>query len=322
MKSLKIKIISKNEIYADALAKLTYDVRQNSPLKQDDRTLDRLEAQFEDIKEKDNIILIIAYEEAVNDPVGSMIVDLNIIPGMGIYLPWQPVIHPDRDENTIAPALIEQSKKLVKIHSLSGMEAWLPLSSSGMEQMCSTYVKWYESRGFTSVGTEYYMNVRTSDVTLDDIQLPSEIEILTLDKVTNEEIKETVFETFNNSQDGWFLNHKKPQQVGLFLNWFNRDEPYDKDTSIVLKKYDEFVGFIVVRLEDDRPSIGPIGILPKARGKGLGKALLTTTLRRLNEKKYESIDLEVNTINDQALSLYMGLGFQKQYRTLMYAWIP
>ncbi|MFW9904330.1 MAG: GNAT family N-acetyltransferase [Candidatus Thorarchaeota archaeon] len=319
---MKTKILTKKEICADALAKFTYDVRQNSPLKRNDRTLDRLEAYFEDIKGRDNIVLIIVYEEAVNDPVGSMIVDLNIIPGMGIYLPWQPVIHPNRNVNTIALALIEQSKKLVMIHSLSGMEAWLPLSYSGMEQMCSTYVKWYESCGFTSVGTEYYMNVRTSDVMLDDIQLPSDIEVLSLDKVTNEEIKETVFETFNNSQDGWFLNHKKPQQVGLFLNWFNRDEAYDKDASIVLRKDDEFIGFIVVRLEDDRPNIGPIGILPKARGKGLGKALLATTLRRLKEKKYESVDLEANTINDQALGLYRGLGFKKQYRTLMYAWIP
>lgn len=322
MKSLKTKILTKNEIYTDALAKLTYDVRQNSPLKREDRTVDRLEAQFEDIKGRDNDILIIAYEEAVNNPVGSMIVDLNIIPGMGIYLPWQPVIRPEGDVNTIARALIEQSKKLVKTYSLSGMEAWLPLSSSGMDQMCSTYVKWFESCGFTSVGTEYYMRVGTSDVKLENIQLPGDIEVLALDQVTNEEIKDTVFETFNNSQDGWFLNHKQPQQVGLFLNWFNRNEPYEEDTSIVLKKDDEYIGFIVVRIDNDTPNIGPIGILPKARGKGLGKALLATTLRRLKEKDYESVDVEVNIINEQALNLYQGLGFQKQYRTLMYAWIP
>lgn len=140
--------------------------------------------------------------------------------------------------------------------------------------------------------------------------------------MANEEIKETVLDVFHHSRDKWFSTLTGPQQASMILNcWFKRDT-IDNDASIVLRKDGQFIGFVVARIEGGESEIGPIGLLPEYRGRGLGRAMLSHVVRQLRTKEAESAFICASTANRRAADLYSSLGFKKLYRTLMYAWQP
>ncbi|MBC8060427.1 MAG: GNAT family N-acetyltransferase [Clostridiaceae bacterium] len=58
--------------------------------------------------------------------------------------------------------------------------------------------------------------------------------------------------------------------------------------------------------------IGGFGILPNFRGRGFGKAALTETLRLINKKSINEIELDVECKNNTALNLYKSCGFEQK----------
>lgn len=69
------------------------------------------------------------------------------------------------------------------------------------------------------------------------------------------------------------------------------------------------IGKIRIDFRDDEGFISGFGILPEYRGKGYGRQSLTAAICILNEKSIYDIELEVSTVNKNALNLYKSCGF-------------
>jgi ribosomal-protein-alanine N-acetyltransferase len=70
-------------------------------------------------------------------------------------------------------------------------------------------------------------------------------------------------------------------------------------------------GFVMARAAAGEAEILTLAVAPAARGRGLGRALLQTAIRRAQELGAQTMFLEVGTDNPHALALYAGLGFAK-----------
>jgi ribosomal-protein-alanine N-acetyltransferase len=68
-------------------------------------------------------------------------------------------------------------------------------------------------------------------------------------------------------------------------------------------------GFILVRYVMDEAEVMTIAVDPSARGKGLGRALLTHAINELRPRGVRSMFLEVGVRNAPAINLYRMMGF-------------
>ena len=68
-------------------------------------------------------------------------------------------------------------------------------------------------------------------------------------------------------------------------------------------------GFILARVAGGEAEILTLAVLPAARGRGLGRALLRAAARHAQALGAASLFLEVGTDNPAALALYAGQGF-------------
>jgi ribosomal protein S18 acetylase RimI-like enzyme len=75
-------------------------------------------------------------------------------------------------------------------------------------------------------------------------------------------------------------------------------------------EHDQMIGFIAadIRLREQVAWIATIGVLPNYRGRGLGRALLTSCEQRLEAL---TIRLNVRASNYNAIQLYLTSGYQK-----------
>jgi mycothiol synthase len=320
---MQVKMLKKTDIDVESFAQFTFHARQNSDLQSDERTLEGLRTLFQHAKKTwDTTIMVAAFEGGSNDLVGWMALELGLVPNMAVVQPWQPIIRPEKDKEAIAKALIEESKEYVAKHPPLRLETWLPLFKGGLEKAFDTYSSWYESAKFEKLAEEYRMQSNLTEWAIQDRKLPPEVKIVLLEQVQNEALHEVVFATFLQSNDQWFLKQNQVHQEGAIALWFNREEAFDREASLVLQKDGNYIGFIVVRIENDLPDLGPIGIHPDYRGKYLGKTLVSLSLDKLKSKGYETAILEVSVQNTTAINLYEKLGFEKQYRIFLYGWAP
>ena len=319
---MKLKIQKMDDIDVDAYARLIYESRQNSPLRSEDRTIDGLKNAMEEmVGQGESHVMIAAQDEPSNKVLGQLVVWLDW-GEIGVSLPWQPIVHPETDQESVAIALIEHAKLLLESHSLTRLEIWMELKSELDKAMSSIYVPWYEKSGFNLKAKEYFMDVQFAKLNELNYSLPNGIEVVSMADVSNDELMDIVLETFRRGSDKWVISMTESQQVGSAEAWLKRDKTFDSDASIVFMDEGKVVGYNVMRLEDNSVEVGPIGVLPSHRGKGLGRALLLESVRRLRSKEPESVWLTVSTDNAPAFKLYSSLGFENKYQILIYTWMP
>jgi [ribosomal protein S18]-alanine N-acetyltransferase len=82
-------------------------------------------------------------------------------------------------------------------------------------------------------------------------------------------------------------------------------------------------GFVLARTAGGEAEILTLAVVPPARSRGLGRALLRAAIVRARELGAETMFLEVGADNPRALALYTGLGFAKVgTRKAYYSAIP
>jgi mycothiol synthase len=80
--------------------------------------------------------------------------------------------------------------------------------------------------------------------------------------------------------------------------------------SVVLAyRQERCVGFVRSLLLPERGEVGVLGVVPGARGIGLGRALLRESVRWLEDKRAPRVTLMVDGENENALGLYRQEGF-------------
>ena len=144
---------------------------------------------------------------------------------------------------------------------------------------------------------ETAMELVADDKEIPQVETPEGFEIVPVSVKTNDEIKESFFETFLGSKDGLFIDMNHEQQVVTFNYWFNREREFIENAALLVLKEDEIAGFCVTRPNQNNASIGPIGVNPNFRRKGLAKVLLSRAIKTSFDKGVEKIELEVATGN-------------------------
>jgi ribosomal-protein-alanine N-acetyltransferase len=120
-----------------------------------------------------------------------------------------------------------------------------------------------------------------------------EIRKLTADMIENVfEIEKTFFDVVTNSSIKDSLKSENLFYFVLFLD-------------------DEVVGFLEGSIVLDEAELYEIAIKNEYQGKGLSKKLMDYFLLHCKNNNVETIFLEVNTINNKAISLYEKYGFER-----------
>ena len=83
---------------------------------------------------------------------------------------------------------------------------------------------------------------------------------------------------------------------------------------------DTMVGFHWTKQHQDQlGEVYVLGVTPSAAGRGLGKALLVTGLRSLQQRGSTRVELYVEADHRAAIELYLTYGFTTVNRDVMYA---
>ena len=319
---MKLAILKMSEIDIDAHASLIYKSRQNSPLRNNERTVEGIKKILEQlINQGEAHVMLVAQDEDNGDLLGQLLMWLEW-GELGVARPWQPIIHPEVDQDTVATSLIEYSKYLIETQSKTKLEIWMEITNKQVEDIQPIYERWYQQCGFVLNSKEYFMDTQFTSLRDLDYSIPDEIEIASMSEISNDEIRDVVYETFRTSSDKWVMSMTQAQLESSVESWLKRDETFNVDASIVFTDEDNIIGYNVIRLEDNSIEVGPIGVLPTHRGKGLGRTLLLESINRITPKNQQTVWLTVSTGNTPAYKLYSNLGFINRYEILIYSWVP
>ncbi|MFW9959268.1 MAG: GNAT family N-acetyltransferase [Candidatus Odinarchaeota archaeon] len=124
-------------------------------------------------------------------------------------------------------------------------------------------------------------------------------------------LEEVGFRILKESKEGLFLSMSHDEQIVILQYFFGKSRPYIDEASLILERDGEIVGFVITRIGDDsEPDIGPVGLVPELRGKGLESFLLTNVLKILRDSGSNSVSLDTTVVNTPAQKLYRKFGFK------------
>jgi len=130
--------------------------------------------------------------------------------------------------------------------------------------------------------------------------MPLTIESISLRKVTNDDADQVMYQ--NSIYFGESMEHtplimpEEEEKRGL--------------TIYIAEVAHNIVGKVNLQKTGDLGAIYGLGILPEFRGRGLGRTLLLKAVGVFKSDGFEKVMLQVEAMNDTALSLYLSCGFE------------
>lgn len=91
----------------------------------------------------------------------------------------------------------------------------------------------------------------------------------------------------------------------------------DLDASVVAMDGEEMLGLCMLAVREGRSWITRLGVLPTARRRGSGEAMMEYVIAQSDERKLPLIQLEVIVGNEPAHKLFVKLGFEDVRRLLI-----
>ncbi|WP_018111935.1 GNAT family N-acetyltransferase [Thermus igniterrae] len=120
-------------------------------------------------------------------------------------------------------------------------------------------------------------------------------------------------ELYRESEEGWALRLKWTDEE--LLEHFHDPQVH----LLVAYRGDRPVGMAEVELEDKEASVAYIGVIPEARGQGIGRSLLSEAARLAQKKGASLLRVRAHDHEKGALELYRGLGFSLEEAVATYA---
>jgi ribosomal protein S18 acetylase RimI-like enzyme len=314
---VEITVTAVKELDLRKLAKFMYDARKNTVFDIESRTLEHLEESRKKVTSDDNIIFT-AYE---NDAIVGILRIYTGFPEITFTSLWDPMITQEEGREEIALALISFCKRYVKERGFSRLEILLSPLTEKHSEIYKENKSWYEKAGFYKATEEVLMRVDLNKLELSANQ-PKLLEGLRYERIENVEngrIIEPFFRAFSDRGDRLFRDMTKAQQLVSFNYWLRRSQPFHR-SSIVIMKDDNFVGLIVVRQDDETAVIGPVAVVPEYKRKGIMKAALHESLRRMQDDGIKFGKLEADAKNEPAINLYKKFGFEIVHEQEYFAW--
>jgi ribosomal protein S18 acetylase RimI-like enzyme len=239
--------------------------------------------------------------------------------------PWalngHPFVPRGKQQKMIVTQLLEAAILFAKEEGISHLE----LHFKYIETPQKTQVKLpsiYQDLAFQPMSETALMRRSLDTFMFSTPSFPPEITLHPLLDAADDALYQTYYEIFRTGQDRFFFDQTESERRAFFDETFDRSEPLNADTSLILKKDQQLIGFSLIR-----PTHGPenvhlwmLGIHPQHRRQGLAKGLLRLLLLKSKEKGYQTMSLACEPQNQAAYSLYHTHGFQEEFRQIEYSW--
>ncbi len=209
------------------------------------------------------------------------------------------MVHPDHRRQGIGARLLRWSVDQGRSLLMKLAPDDPPRLVIATEGLTADAARLYQRFGFTQEFAEDVMR-RDLRQRLAEAPLPPGITLMPW----TPELTESFFAAYSASfQDrpgfpGWSLD--------LWRDWAIADDGFYPEASFLARHGDLPTGFIIC----DTGWVTQMGVIPAYRGRGLGAALLTKSLRCLRDAGQEEALLDVNVNNPVAARLYTRLGFE------------
>jgi ribosomal protein S18 acetylase RimI-like enzyme len=315
---VEITINKFKDVDISDVASFIFEVTKDTVFHREDRTKESLEQTFKRLASDENALIMIATIEGKIAGVLRLSVGF---PEMVLIANWHPRIHHGDTREEIAMDMIQFCKEYVKENGFTRFEIYLSPIRKEHEDVLREYKTWCEKSGLYRASEEVFLQVDLQNHQLPSPQpsFPDGFRFESIDNVTNDDIESSVFDAFAAGSDRLFADLTRSQQEVVVNLWFRRSQQFHRSTIIVMKD-NEVVGFNVVTMNEDNARIGPVGIIPKYQRKGIMKAVLHESIKRLQEDGIKIASLETDKNNDSAINLYTKFGFKEQHTKQYFAW--
>ena len=304
----------------DILAKITRAARRGTPA-ESSKSVEEIARDIEEISMSTSFQVLIAIDD--QEAIVGWMQYYTGFPLMTFINGLYPVVDERDDSERIALALIEASKKDIIESGQSRLEIELVFLSDEHRAHSQKYIEWYRKCGFQFAAEEMHMKSDLRAIELPQLDLPNGYVIRKFSEVSYENLESSGRRTLEDSKEGLFLSMSHAEQDITLKYFFDKSKPYIEDASVILEQGGEVTGFVITRFnDDDEPEIGPVGLVPEARGKGLASYLLVRVLKSLKEKGSTSVYLDTTITNLPAQKLYRKYGFNDVYYKQFYYWSP
>ncbi|MHA1926106.1 MAG: GNAT family N-acetyltransferase, partial [Candidatus Thorarchaeota archaeon] len=257
---------------SEALAKVAFHARQASERRSSELSVARFKEALDSAGDDDNQNVILCRSDESDDLLGW----LSFYTGFAriIFIgEWHPEVVPSDSYGLVARKLIRRAKRVTREMGKERLEAQFNRITSRIRPLLHRYESWYGDEGFRYATEETYMEAAVTDELPKHHELP-ELKMMPISEISNEDLFEPFFESFLDSKDGLFLSMTKDQQIDAFNYWFSRSRHFIDEATLCVLDNERVVGFLVVREEDGKPHVGPIGVDPDFRSRGIARALL------------------------------------------------
>lgn len=301
------------------LAEITLSARKGTPL-ETGRSFEETVESIEKLSANKDFQILVARDE--KDTIVGWTYDYIAFPLMTFISGFFPLIDPTREPEEIALTLIKAEKRKIGEYGDTRLEIELVFPTKAHRELSETLVGWYQKCGFKFAAEEAHMKTDLKTTELPELDLPKNCTLRRFSEFTFEQLEGPGFQVFENSSDDLFLSSSHDEQRVTLEHFFDKSKPLIEEASLVLEEADKIVGFVITKKEGEEVEIGPIGVVPEARGKGLGSYLLVTALRKIKESGINAVSLDMSIANHPARRLYQPYGFKEVYHKQFYFWSP
>ena len=302
------------------LARITISARKGTPL-ESNRRLDDIAKIIEGLSTNDGFRILTATDDS--GTLVGWIYYYTAFPLMTFISGFYPEVVESHKSDEIALALIEASKKEFVERGHTRLEIELVFPTDTHRTHSEKLVELYRKCGFQFAAEEIHMKTDLSSVELPLIDLPQGYTLRKFSEVSYDMLEAPGFRTLKDSKEGLFLSMSHAEQEVTLKYFFDKSKPCIEDASLILERDGKIIGFVITRLnDDDEPEIGPVGLVPEARGKGFGSYLLVQVLKSLKDRDSTCVYLDTTITNLPAQKLYRKYGFEDVYYKQFYYWSP
>ncbi|MFW9967656.1 MAG: GNAT family N-acetyltransferase [Candidatus Thorarchaeota archaeon] len=311
-------IYSMRDVDTEALARVAFQARQVSERKNADLSVDKIRNALDSAADDDNLKVILCRSDKSEEMLGWL--SLHTRYARMVFIgEWHPEVVPSDNYGIVARKLIREAKKATKNMGRERLEVQFNKITSRVRPLLRKYEDWYREEGFRYASEETYMEAAVTD-DLPELQELGNLTVQRISEISNDDLMGPFFDSFLESKNGLFLSLTKDQQIDAFNYWFSRSRQFIDEASICVFEKNQVVGFMVVREEDGRPFVGPIGVHPNHRGKGIARTLLTKGINAIRKQGFRRVALEMDILNMPAMNLYKQFEFQSIHNSVYYYW--
>ncbi|MFW9803188.1 MAG: GNAT family N-acetyltransferase [Candidatus Thorarchaeota archaeon] len=301
-----------------ALAKVAYQARQASERGSPDLPVAKFIEALDAAADDDNLKVLLCMSDRPDDLLGW----LSLYTGFArmVFIgEWHPEVLPSDSYGVVARKLIREAKKATRRMGKERLEVQFNKITSRIRPLLYRYEGWYKEERFRYATEETYMEAAITG-NMPEFEESDGITVQRISEISNEDLFEPFFDSFLDSKDGLFLSLTKDQQIDSFNYWFSRTRQFVDDATLCVMDNDRVTGFIVVREEEGKAHIGPIGVHPRHRGKGIARNLLARSMDSIRRQGFKKVALEMDILNTPAMNLYNQFGFQSIHNSVYYYW--